>query len=316
MIDLGVTQHNFAAFGQVQIKPMPWLKLTGGGRYDQFVYDIDDRLTPGGTPNIAPGIASPKFGIAVTPVRWLELFANYGRGFRSIDVPLELIGNPTIRPLRIASVEGGAQLMIDRFRLLGSYWTTNSSNESFQAAPGLPLTFLGRTRRDGIDLDGRFEAVRDRIMTVSLFANSSLVRAEILDTPLANVVPNVPQYVANAGVDFDMATFNAQRLSGSAYVTFVGKKYLTQDGAITTSPYQRVTGKLAYTWPEGWTAFTQATWYPGDRLSEIAINFGDTVSATPADIFVSAQPRLVVLGGLTYRFPTTLASAAPALVTK
>ena len=73
---------------------------------------------------------------------------------------------------------------------------------------------------------------------------------------------------------------NAQTLSGSAYVTFVCKKYLTQDGLITTSPYSRVTGKLAYSLPEGWTVFTQATWYPGDRLSEIAINFGNPTGAS------------------------------------
>jgi hypothetical protein len=109
---------------------------------------------------------------------------------------------------------------------------------------------------------------------------------------------------------------NAQALSGSAYVTFVGKKNLTQDGLITTSPFSRVTGKLAYTWPEGWTAFTQATWYPGDRLSEIAINFGNPTGASSSDIFVSAQPAIVVLAGLTYRFPTAVASAPPTLVTK
>jgi hypothetical protein len=86
----------------------------------------------------------------------------------------------------------------------------------------------------------------------------------------------------------------------------------SEDGAITTSPFSRVTGKLAYSWPEGWTAFTQATWYPGDRYSEIAVNFGDPVTATPADIFVSAQPTLVVMAGLTYRFQTAAISPAPA----
>jgi hypothetical protein len=119
----------------------------------------------------------------------------------------------------------------------------------------------------------------------------------------------VPTYTANVGVDFDMATINAQRLSGSAYVTFVGKKYMTQDGLLTTSPYQRVTAKLAYAWPDGWTAFSQATWYPGDRLSEAVFNFGDPVSATSSDLFVSAMPRLVVLGGVSYRIPTATASA-------
>jgi hypothetical protein len=99
-------------------------------------------------------------------------------------------------------------------------------------------------------------------------------------------------------------------------VTFVGKKNLTQDGLITTSPFSRITGKLAYTWPGGWTAFTQATLYPGDRLSEIAINFGNPTGASSSDIFVSAPPAVVVLAGLTYRYPTAVASGPPTLVTK
>lgn len=316
VVDLGLTEHSIAAFGQVQIKPLSWLKLTAGGRFDQFSYDINDRVTPGGTPDIAPGIASPKFGVDVTPVRWLELFANYGQGFRSIDVPLELIGNPGIQPFRIVSTEAGVHVNFDRFRFLADYWTTDSQNESFQAAPGLPVTFLGKARRDGFDLDGRAYVVRDRDNEISLFANYGGVRARLLDAAPSFFVPNVPSYVANVGVDFKVATGRAQSLSGSAYITFVGRKNLTQDGLLTTSPYSRVTGKLAYTWPEGWTAFTQATWYPGDRLSEIAINFGDPVGASSADIFTSAQPTLVVLAGLAYRFPTTVASLTPALITR
>ena len=315
-VNVGVTQTNAAAFGQVQIKPLSWLKFTAGGRFDQFYYDINDRVTPGGTPNISNGLSSPKVGVALTPVKWLELFANYGQGFRSIDVPAELIGNPGIQPFRIVSREGGVQFTFDRVKFLASYWTTDSQNESFQAAPGLPVTFLGKARRDGFDLDGRFYVVKEPASNISLFANYGGVRARLIDAAPSFYVPNVPTYVANVGVDFNMATVNAQMLSGSAYVTFVGKKNLTQDGLITTSPYSRVTGKLAYAWPEGWSSFTQATWYPGDRLSEIAINFGDPAGANSADIFVSAQPKLAVLAGLAYRFPTAMAAVTPALIMK
>ena len=316
VINVGLTETNVAGFGQVQVKPLPWLKFTAGGRYDQFYYDIDDRITPGGTPNISNGIASPKAGVAITPVKWLELFANYGEGFRSIDVPAELIGNPGIQPFRIVSREGGFQTTFDRFRFLASYWNTESANESFQPAAGLPVTFLGKARRDGYDIDARYFLVKDPIDSVSLFANLGGVRARLIDAAPSFFVPNVPNYVANIGIDFNVATVNAQTLSGSAYVTFVGKKNLTQDGLITTSPYSRVTGKLAYSWPDGWTAFTQATWYPGDSLSEIAINFGDPVGAKSSDIVVSAQPALVVQAGLSYRFPTTTAAAAPTMVIK
>ena len=312
VVNLGLTETNVAGFGQVQIKPLPWLKFTLGSRFDQFIYDIDDRVTPGGTPNISNGITSPKAGVAITPVKWLELFANYGQGFRSIDVPLELVGNPGLQPFKIVSTEGGAQFTFDRFRFLASYWTTDSQNEGFQAAPGLPETFLGKARRDGYDIDARYYLVKDPVNEVSAFANFGGVRARLLDSTIATYVPNVPDYVANVGIDFSVPTRNAERLSGTAYVTFVGKKRLTEDGAITTSPFSRITGKLAYSWPEGWTAFTQATWYPGDRYSEIAVNFGDPVTATPADIFVSAQPTLVVMAGLTYRFQTAAISPAPA----
>jgi hypothetical protein len=92
----------------------------------------------------------------------------------------------------------------------------------------------------------------------------------------------------------------------------VGRKALTQDGLLTTRPYQRVTAKLAYGFAEGWTAFGQATWYPSDRVGEIAINFGDPVGASPFDIVVSAQPRLVVLAGLSYRLPTASLPVATA----
>lgn len=314
VINLGLTQTNIAGFAQVQVKPLPWLKLTGGGRIDQFFYDINDRLNPGATPNIAPSVASPKLGIAITPVKWLELFANYGEGFRSIDVPLELIGNPGIQPFKVRSVEGGAQFTLDRVKLLASYWTTESANESFQPAPGLPVTFLGKAERNGVDLDARTVVFGDRTGNLVLFANASIISARLIDAAPSFYVPNVPRYIANAGVEFDVATISAQRLSGSAFVTFVGAKNLTQDGLITTSPYQRVTAKVAYSWPEGWTAFSQANWYPGDRLSEIAINFGNPTGASSADIFVSAVPRLTVLGGLSYRFPTVLASVAPPVV--
>ena len=85
--------------------------------------------------------------------------------------------------------------------------------------------------------------IKDPVDSVSLFANFGGVRARLIDAAPSFFVPNVPNYVANIGIDFNVATVNAQTLSGSAYVTFVGKKNLTQDGLITTSPYSRVTGQ-------------------------------------------------------------------------
>ncbi len=307
---LGIEQTNIAGFAQLQIKPTDWLKLTGGTRYDQFFYDLTDHFTPTNSQTYQPGVLSPKGGISISPTSWLDLYANYGEGFRSVDAALELIGNPGIRPFKIRSREAGVQFKFERFSFLADAWTTTSENEAYQPAPGLPVTLLGRARREGFDLDARFDAMKNTDATVTVFANYGQIRATLLDSAPSFYVPNVPDYIANVGVSFDIATWNAERLSGTAFVTFVGRKYLTQDGQLATSPYSRFTGRVVYTWPDGWSAFTQATWYPGDRTSEIAINFGDVANASSADIYTSPVPELNVRMGLSYRIPVSSAMAA------
>ena len=44
-VNLGINETNVAGYTQLQVKPAPWLKLTGAARYDQFYYDVTDKLT-------------------------------------------------------------------------------------------------------------------------------------------------------------------------------------------------------------------------------------------------------------------------------
>ena len=302
--NLNIAEHNLAGFAQLQVKPAPWLKLTAGVRYDQFVYDVANSLDPGNSPNPEPHAISPKAGIAVTPTDWLELYGNYGQGFRSPNASNELLDNPRLNPIKLESREVGAQVRYDRFSFLVAGYTTDVNNESFQPVPGLPVQNLGRSRRDGIDLEAKVDVWRDEGSRISGFVNAGLVEARLVGNPPSRYVPNVPESVTNVGAEFDLGTGNDQRLSGTAYASFVGRKFLSEDGGIRTSAFPRVTARLAYKWPDGWAAFGQAIWYPGDRLSEAAFNFGPGVGATSADVFVSPVPRLTLLAGLSYGFAT------------
>jgi outer membrane receptor protein involved in Fe transport len=260
--DVGVDETNLAGYAQLQVKPVPWLKITGAERFDQFFYTVNNHLDPALQPNVSPGVWSPKAGVSIIPLPWLEIYANYGQGFRSPDVPLELLSNPGIEPFKIESKEVGAHFRFQSFTFTGDVWMTDSQNESFQAAPGLPVTFLGKARRDGFDLDGRYFVINDSSSSVSVFANYGGVQALLLDAAPSLYVPNVPAYVANVGVDFNVPTWRAQRLSGEVYISFIGPKHLTQDGLLNTSPFTRCAARLAYSWPDGWTTFTQATGTP------------------------------------------------------
>ena len=302
--DLNIAQHNLAGFAQVQVKPASWLKLTGGVRYDQFFYDVANNLVPANSPSASPQAISPKAGIAVTPFEWLEVYGNYGQGFRSPNASNELLDNSRLNPIKLESKEVGAQVRYDRVSLLVDAYTTDIDNETFQAVPGLPVQNLGRSRREGMDFEVKVDAWRSDDARVSMFANHGFVEARLLGNSLSRYVPNVPEGTTNVGADFDVATFDGQRLSGTAYVSFIGGKFLAEDASIKTSPFTRLTARLAYRWTDGWSAFGQAVLYPGSRLSEAAFNFGPNVGATSADVFVSPMPRLTLLAGLSYGFST------------
>jgi outer membrane receptor protein involved in Fe transport len=305
------TETDVGPYAQVQWKPVPWLKLTGAERYDQFYYNVTDNLTPSLSTDISPGIWSPKAGVTLIPFKWWDVYANYGEGFRSIDAATELIGNTTIQPFKIESEEIGTHVDISKFVFHADLYTTHSQNEAFQAAPDLPETFLGAAVREGYDLDARYYLLKDPANKVSLFANYGQVVAKLLNSAPSFYVPNVPLYTSNVGVDYSVAMHNAERLSGSAFMSFTGHQNLTQDGGQTASAYQRVTGHVNYSWPNGWDVFSTAIWYPGSILSEFAFQLtGPVVGASSSDIYTAPVPRWTFLSGFVYHFPTSPALLA------
>jgi outer membrane receptor protein involved in Fe transport len=303
-VDASVQETNLSAFTKLQVKPVQWLKLVGGARYDQFYYNIDNHLNPANEPHYNPGILQPKGGIVIEPVSWLNIYANHGVGFRSPSATGEVLTYyPNIRPFKVESNEVGAQLNLGSVVIMGDVWRTKSENEIYQPFVGAPTTTLGSAVRDGYDVEVRYYAIRNATDSVAYSANFSSVTAE-LDAGPGLYVPGVPRWIANIGVDFDLDAGNKSRIQGQLLATFVGKKNLTNDAEFKTKEFPRLTGRLAYVMPEGWTAFTQATYYPDDLLSEYAASQGAVTNATLADIVTAPVARFAITGGLTYRFNT------------
>lgn len=305
---LAYTEQGWGQYLQAQLQPASWLKLTGGGRYDHFWYDIDNRLSSTSVPRVDTGTVSPKAGIAIAPTSWLEIFANYGEGFRSPSAVDDVVTSTSVKPLKLRSQEAGFQIQpSSRFKFLADVWTTTVNQEIFQAAAGLDPQNLGRSRREGYDIEGRYFVRQDKAGQASIFVSYNQIRAVIRDRGPATVVPNVPLYIANVGTDVDVPVGgqdSPHRVGGQLNVQFVGKKNITEDGVFTTKPYQRIAGRLFYAHASGWTGFIDMIWYPTDRLSETAINFGNPTGASSSDIFVSPQAPFQFMVGASYRFKT------------
>ena len=306
--NLSFAEQGWGQYVQAQVQPLSWLKVTGGGRYDHFWYDIDDHLATSSVPKTDTGVFSPKVGVAVTPASWVEVFANYGEGFRSPSAVDDVVNTPKVKPIKLRSQEVGFQLQpIARFTFRAAVWSTTLNQEIFQAAAGLDPQNLGRSRREGYDIETRYYLRQDQQGQASVFVNYSQIRAKLRDAAPAVVVPNVPAYLINVGSDVDIPTGgldSPHRVGGQLYVQFIGKKNLTEDGIFTSKPYQRIASRFFYAHQSGWTGFVDMIWYPSDRLSETALNFGNPTGASASDIFVNPQAPFNLQVGISYRFKT------------
>lgn len=304
-LNISYDEERVGGYVQFQVKPLSWAKITAGTRYDHLFYDVRDHIGTANTLTADSGVFSPKVGVSLTPISGVELYANYGEGFRSPSVVDELLTNPSLESLKLTSEEAGARYtLIPRVTLGLDAYITNISNEAFQPAPDLPVQNLGKSQRSGFDIESRWTVLSRGADTVSLFANLGVVRARLLGQGLAKYVPNVPRSVAQLGVDFNLGRDEVHRFDGSLRVDLIGRKNLSADAGQQAPAFQRVSGKLNYGFTPSWTGFAQFAWYPGDRLSEAAFNFGDSVGASSSDIFVSAQPEITFQVGVTRRFNT------------
>lgn len=130
------------------------------------------------------------------------------------------------------------------------------------------------------------------------------MRAVLLNEGAMRFVPNVPAYILNVGSEFNVplgAGDSPHRLAGMLYGSYYGKKPLAEDGVLTTRPFPRISGRLGYTHERsGWGGHIDVIWYPGDRLSETAVNLGGALATDPSQIGVNPVAPLMVMVGASY----------------
>lgn len=278
-----------AGFAQGQVKPLSWLKLTLGGRYDRAFFDIDNVLVPAAGTRQDVEVFSPKAGITVTPVAGMDLFANYGEGFRMPNIASEMRTNPVVGAQKVQSEEVGVQFQLPlNSTLRGAVWHTWQENEL--RSVNSVVQNLGDSQRDGFDLEGRTFLVKDADSLLSLYASYSRIRAKLVDRYPETKVTDVPNYVAALGIEAEEKLDNGDTVGGSLNVQFYGRKWSATNGSDQTHSYQVADGKLTYGIGSNISTFAQGTWVLGDRYSELA-------STT-----ITVVPEFTGLIGVTYRF--------------
>jgi outer membrane receptor protein involved in Fe transport len=204
-----ILERSFAAFGEVEVLPLPWVRSVFGVRGEQFLFGVSDRT---GIPGQAEGhvrdaLLLPKANLILSPfgegsllpsdhaaLRQLELFFNYGKGFHSNDAR-DVVENPREPTLPGAQgAELGARTrLFGRLDLAVAYWWLNLQREFVFVGDEGTTEPRPRSHRRGIEASAELE-VLDWLLWFGDLGYSS---AELSN---GDAVPQAVRFTATTGL--------------------------------------------------------------------------------------------------------------------
>jgi outer membrane receptor protein involved in Fe transport len=289
---------NTAWFFQAQVKPSEKVKLIGGMRGDYFRNDIDNRFNPENSGIGQPSIVCPKFGIVLTPVENINVFANRGIGFRSpaaSDVsPPSGPTNFELDPALTESWDIGLNAtFLGNIYLAFDYYRTNKQDE-IRTIDGEQVN-IGNSERSGFEIESRFYASKE----LMFFANYAWVDAIVTNpvNPGQDRITGIAEHVVKTGVEFNYRITPDITFLGDVYYEFLSGQpcYFGTDPTVFIGPdYDSYNLKFACK-GINWGVFLTTRIQPREYSAEY-------VSASGNDIIFAPKPFADLTAGLKYTF--------------
>jgi hypothetical protein len=181
------------------------LRLQLGLRGDLFHFEVADRLSSAAAVNAtrpagarATAVLSPKANVAFQVTPSTTLFANAGFGFHSNDARDVMLSGPGDQVLpRAVAAELGTRYVWRGGSMAASLWGIDLQSELIWVGDEGTTEASGRTRRLGIDFEGRVQ------LAPWLWADAdlNLSRGRFGDDPRgANFVPLAPTFTSTGGL--------------------------------------------------------------------------------------------------------------------
>jgi hypothetical protein len=285
--DVNFHETNPFTYLQLDFKPVSWVKMTGGFRYDHFFYDITDNFRE---LMVSPdeGFLSPREGVSVSPVQGLDFFQNYGQGFRPPSAITELPLDPNLESAENESIEIGVQYNSPDgvWHFLGDVYKTTFTNELQGQPPPLPPIPLGPSERKGFDVEARVRVWKGEARQLSIFGNFSALEGELVNQTAGTHIPEVADFFGTYGFDLAMTLpdkTSPHLVTLTAMQRWEGPKPLNATRSVSTRTYSRIDIRIAYintNW-QGFSTFLNMIIYPDRRYEETAFLFGSTVGVAP-----------------------------------
>jgi outer membrane receptor protein involved in Fe transport len=305
--DYNMRLSNWAMFLQGQIKPVDYLKIVGGVRWDYFIQEFDNLTRPQNSGKGLPFIQSPKIGFVMTPISNLNIFGNIGQGFRS---PANTEVSPyqantksdfSLEPAAIRTYDVGFNVaLFGNLYLAADYYHTYMERE-IRTVANNPVV-IGDTVRKGYELELNFYPTNSSDFCV--FGSYAWVDARVIDpvTPGQFLVADIPEHIIKGGVSIQRCFGANRKVIADLYYQYTSGTPAYRTSGTAAQLATPVFGpdfdvynlKLTYS-GNGWSSFFSARCKPREFSSDYTWISNNLLVYDPA-------PKWELAGGLTYTF--------------
>jgi outer membrane receptor protein involved in Fe transport len=157
-----VSESSLAGYGQAQWQPVDPLRLVLGLRADNYTANVrakDAQAQALGEGRVQQTLVSPKATMAFEVAPWLEVYANWGRGFHSNDPRGAVTATPVPLLVRGTGRELGTRFDFGRFNFTATYWWLNVGSELRFVGDSNSVEPTGASKRHGVELVGFWRPV-------------------------------------------------------------------------------------------------------------------------------------------------------------
>ena len=242
-----VDEESAGVFTEATIHPLPDVRIILGLRADDYAFDVRSNLAANSGRSTA-GIVSPKAAIAWTPVREVEVYANYGAGFHSNDGRGTTItvnpqdGSPAGKVDALVKARGyevGVRgRPIEGLTLTATCWWLDLNSELQYDGDQGETSPVGPSMRHGYELSGFFKP-GDWLTIDGQYARSS---ARETDLPAGgDHIPNALESVISAGV-----VGRYRRAAAAIRLRHFGPYPIVADNSVRARPLTVVNARLGY----------------------------------------------------------------------
>jgi outer membrane receptor protein involved in Fe transport len=244
----GINETELGAFVEEDFHPARWLRFVLGARADRVAIAVENRDPSAATKTAgvaSSSLLSPKATAVVSPLRGLDFFANYGRGFHSND-GRGVVAGGTLLATTAGYDVGLRFLPTTGLSLSAAAFVEDLTSELVFDGDAATTSPAGRTRREGFEIAARYH-LRQEVFADAAF---TMTRARFRDDDgTGTYVPLAPwrTFAAGIGIRERIGEFVP---FGSLRVKSIADRPATRDGTLTAQGFTLVDAQAGLRWKQ------------------------------------------------------------------